>query len=91
MADLGLAMLDSLDSQVQFVFVMLRLAFVLCTPISQDPQQRNLVRLKEGQNTIIEHICRRDGMFGLVQLRKGYPAIGVDKGLLVNAANALRL
>ena len=34
---LGLAVLDPFNGQVQFVFVMFRLAFVLGTPVRQDP------------------------------------------------------
>ncbi len=38
MADLGLAMLDTFDLQIHLVFVILKLAFVLCTAISQYAQ-----------------------------------------------------
>src|SRR5579859_1778064 len=69
--------------------MMLWLALILRAPVRQDPEQWYLMLIKERQNTVIENICRSNGMLGLIEFGKCHPAVSVDKGLLVNAADAL--
>ena len=47
------------------------------------------MRFKKGQYHVVEDIGRGNGMFTGIELGKGYPAISVNKSLLVNAAYAL--
>src|SRR3982750_715667 len=89
MAHLGLRVFDPLDSQVEFILVIFRLAFVLGTSIRQDSKQGYLMIFKEWQDPVIKDVGGGNCMFGLIEFGEGYPAIGVDKSLLVDPADAL--
>lgn len=43
--------------------------------------------LKERYDPVIEDVSRCDGMFAYVEFCKGYTAVGVNNGLLINAVN----
>jgi hypothetical protein len=47
------------------------------------------VRIKEGHHLVIEQIGGRQGRFAVIELRQGDLAIGVEEGLLIDAAYAL--
>lgn len=55
MANLGFAVVDTFDGQLQLIFMMLGFALVFRSPVSENLQQGNLVFLEEGQYPIIEH------------------------------------
>ena len=45
--------------------------------------------LEERQHPIIQQIGRRDRYFPVIQFGKAHFAIGIDEGLLIDAADAL--
>lgn len=63
MTDLGFAMLDPFDSQIQFIFVMFGFAVVFRPPVCQDPEQRDGMLIKEWQNPVVENIGGSNSMF----------------------------
>ena len=60
----------------------------LGAPICHDPQDRQLVLLIKRQHFVVQQIRRSDRRLGCVQLGMCDFAVGVDIGLLVDAANA---
>src|SRR6185369_7484899 len=59
--------------------------------ISQDPQKLKIIALKKRNHTIIEQIGRRERGLAIIELGKGHLGVGVDEGLLVDAANPLQM
>ena len=49
----------------------------------------NFLFFKEGNDAIIQHVGRDQGIFAVVELGKGDLGVGVDKGLLIDPADAL--
>ena len=49
-------MVNVLDRQVELVLVMLDIATVLTPSVGQNPEQWNVLRLKEGQHPVIEQV-----------------------------------
>ncbi len=84
-------MIDVLDGKVKLVFVPLRVAAVLTATVSQHPQEFDFMLLEQWQHPIVEQIRRRDRRLAIVQLGASNFGIGIDKGLLVDAANTLQI
>src|SRR5579872_344625 len=87
MAHLGLGMLDTLDVQIELIFMAFGLALVLGSPVCQDPEQWDLLLFKEWDHLVVENIRSGDSMFGFIEFGEGDPAISVDKGLLIDASD----
>src|SRR3954471_17248428 len=68
---------------------MLTLAAVLGSAIGQDAQQRNVLLFKEGYDTMVQHVSRDQCIFAIVKLGKSNFRVSVNKGLLIDSADAL--
>src|SRR4029453_7793221 len=88
---LGARVIDVLDCQIQLVLVPFGIAAKLAAAVGQHAQELDIVLLEERQHTVIEEIGCRDGRLAVVELGKAYLGVGVDEGLLVDAANALQI
>src|ERR1700751_3043382 len=88
---LGARMIDVLDSKVKLVFVSLRVATILAAAVGQYAQKLDIMLFEERQHPIIEQICRRDRRLAIVKLSASDLGVGIDEGLLVDAANALQI
>jgi hypothetical protein len=53
------------------------------------PEQRDLMSFKEGQAPVIEQVGGSDRMPSFIKFGEGHPTVSVDKGLLINTADAL--
>lgn len=85
----GFAVLDAFNMQVELILMIFRPPVELCSPVGQYSQQWYLLIFEEGQHPIVEDISRCNGMLAGIQFGKGHPAIGIDKGLLINTSNTL--
>lgn len=88
-AHLGLGVFDLVQGQVQLVVMVLRLATVFGAPVSQDSDDAHSVFFHEWKDTVVEQVCSGDRRLGRIELGGSPLGIGVDKGLLVDPANAL--
>ncbi len=86
---LGARMVDVLDGQVQLVLVMLQRAAELHSTVGQDAQEGHLLLLEPRNGAVVEQVGRHQGVLAVVQLDEGDFAVGIDEGLLVDAATAL--
>ena len=84
---LGAAVVDILDGQVELVLVPLRVAAVFAAAIGQHPAQRDAVFLVERQHPVVQQIGRGDGVLTVVELGEADLGVGIDEGLLVDAAD----
>ena len=55
---------------------------------SQHAQELDIVLLEERQHPVVEQIRRRDRCLAVIQLGEANLGVGVDEGLLVDAANS---
>jgi len=67
-----------------------RLAAVLGAAIGQHPQQRQAVLVEERNDPVVQDVGRVDRVLARVQLAEADGAVGVDEGLLIDAANAFQ-
>jgi hypothetical protein len=81
---------DILDRQVELVLVPLRVAAVFAAAIGQHPAERDGVFLIERQHPVIQQIGGGDRRLDVVELGETDLGVGIDEGLLVNAADALQ-
>ena len=89
MACLGFGVPDVVECQVQLVIMRFRFAAVFGSPVGQHAQDAHAVFGKERQNPIVQQIGGGNRRLGGIQLGKRHLAVGVDKRLLVNAADTL--
>jgi hypothetical protein len=54
-------------------------------------EQLDLMLLEERHHAVIEQIRRRDRRFAIIELAEGHLGVGVDEGLLVDAAHTLEI
>ena len=87
---LGPAVVDILDREIQFVLVPLRVAAVLTAAIGEHPAERDGVLLIERQHPVIQQIRRGDRRLDVVKLGEADLGVGIDEGLLVDAAHSLQ-
>ena len=81
-------MVDIVDRQEELEVVFVDAPAIFSAAICQDAQHRQIMLFIERQYPVVEQVSRRNGRLGRVQLGVGDLAIGVDIGLLVDAANA---
>lgn len=82
-------MLDVVQGQVELVIVCFRPAAVFRATVVQHADQSHTLLLEEWQDTVVEQVGRGDRRLGRIELGGGPLRIRVDKGLLVNAPDAL--
>src|SRR4029077_12837689 len=88
---LGAGVIDVLDGEIELVVVMLRVAAILGAAIRQHPAQYNAVLLEERQHPIVQNLRRRDWRLAVVELGEDHLGVGIDEGLLIDAANAFHV
>jgi hypothetical protein len=87
MPDLRPRVVDVLDREIQFIFMPLGAPQVLSASVGEHPIQRDLLLFEEWQHPITEEIGSRDGRPPDIKLFKADLTVGIDKGLLVAAAD----
>ena len=87
---LGPAVVDVLDREIELVLVPLRVAAVFAAAIGQHPAERDAVLVVERQHPVIQQIGRGDRRLDVVKLGEADLGVGVDEGLLVDAAHPLQ-
>jgi hypothetical protein len=88
-ADLGLAVLDVVEGEIELVRVPFGAA-ELAAVIGEHGFDRQVELLVERQDVVVQHGDRRLGLLGDVQEAEGVGAVGVDHGLQVDATEALK-
>src|SRR5271166_253567 len=88
---LGPRMVDVLDGEIKLVFVMLGIAAIFRAAIGQHPRKHHFFFVEERHDPVIQEIGRRDRRLAIIEFGKGHFRIGVDEGLLIDAANALHV
>lgn len=86
-AGFGFGMINSFQGQVQLILVMLQRATVFCTTIGEKAQEGDLLLFKPGDNPVIEQISSRQRILAVIEFDEGHFAVGINKGLLIDAAN----
>ena len=84
-------MIDILERQVELIFVVLGVAAIFRAAISQHAAEPHLPRIIERHDAIVNEIGRGDGRLAIIELGEGDLGVGVDKGLLVDAADPLHV
>lgn len=69
--------------------MLFRVAAELRAAVGEDAQQRDVMLVEEGNGPVVEQIRRCDGRFSGIEFGESDLAVGVGKGLLVDAAHAL--
>jgi hypothetical protein len=83
-------MIDVFDGQIEFILVPFRRPTVLRAAIREDSIERNVVQLEERQPAIIQQFGGCDRRLPIIQLREADLAVGIDEGLLIDPADALK-
>lgn len=88
---LSLGVIDVINSQVELIIMLINTATILRSPVGQNTQHGQVVRLEEGQDFVIEHIRCGNGRLGRVELAEGHFAAGIDKCLLIKPTNTFQV
>ena len=78
------------DGEVELVFVALVGAAIFGAAIGEHPLQHDAVLLVERDHPVVEQIGGGDRRLAVVELGEADLGVGVDEGLLVDAADALQ-
>jgi hypothetical protein len=78
---------DVFDRQITLVFMPLGVTAVLAAAVGQHSRERNAVLLIEWQHPVVEQIGGGERRLDVIELCKADRGVGVDEGLLVNAAD----
>jgi hypothetical protein len=62
---------------------------ILRAPIRENPAEWYFVGIKERYHLVIEQISGRQRGLPIIELGKAHFGVGIDAGLLINAAHAL--
>ena len=89
MAHLRPRVLNVIQSQIKLVIMRLRTTAEFGTAIGQDTDHPHTLFSKEWQYPVVQQVCCRDRRLGCVELGGSPLRTSIDKGLLVNASNAL--
>ena len=87
---LGAGMVDVLDSKVELVFVAVVGAAIFGAAIGENTLQHDAVLLVEGQDPVVQEIGRSDRRLAIIELDEANLRIGIDEGLLIDAADAFQ-
>ncbi len=87
---LGAAMVDVLDGKIELIFVMLWIAAIFRAPIGKNTLQHDAVLLVEGQDPVVQEIGGHDRRLAIIELGEANLRIGIDEGLLIDAADAFQ-
>ena len=88
---LGSRMINILHREIKLVFVMLGIAAIFRAAISQHTCELHLLSIEEWQDTVVQEIGCGNRRLAIIELGKDDLGIGVDEGLLVDAADALHV
>ena len=80
-----------LQVEIKLIFMMFPVAAIFRSAICQNTQDWNLFAVKEGNDTIIEHIGGNQCVFPVIQFGKCHFGIGVNHGLLVDPSNTFHV
>src|ERR1700730_12164083 len=80
-------MIDIFHREIKLIFVMLGIAAILGAAISQNTGELHFLFVEERHDAIVQEIGCRDWRFAIIELGECELRIGVNKGLLVDAAN----
>jgi hypothetical protein len=78
---------DVFNRQIELILVPFRITAVLAAAVGQHPRERDIVLLVERQHLVIEQIGGGKRRLDVIELCKADLGVGVDEGLLVNAAD----
>jgi len=81
---------DVVDGQIEFVRMSIVRAAEFGTAIGKYAEERNVMLLEEGQNTIVEQVGGGDRRLVGVELCRRDLRIGVDEGLLIDTAHPFK-
>ena len=87
---LGAGVVDVLDRQVELVFVAVVGAAIFGAAVGQDALQRDAVLFVERQHPVVQKVGGGDRRLAVIELGEADLGVGVDEGLLIDAANALQ-
>ena len=68
--------------------MLLQLAAILRSTIRQNPHHGDVLLCKVRQHFVVEQVCCCDWRLRCIELDERYLAVGINKGLLINAAYA---
>ena len=88
---LGARVIDILERQVELIFMMLGIAAIFRATIGQHAAELHLVGVVEGHDPIVEQVGGGDRRLAVIELGEGDLGVGVDEGLLVDAADPLHV
>ena len=76
-------MVDILERQIEFVFMVLRVAAIFRAAIGQHAAELHLMAVVERHDAIVKKIGRRDRRLAVIELGEGDLGVGIDEGLLI--------
>ncbi len=85
---LGPGMIDILQCEIELIFVS-GIAAIFGTAIGQNTRELHLLFIEEGHDPIIQEIGRGDRRLAIIEFSESDFRIGINKSLLIDAANAL--
>ena len=88
---LGAGVINVLNSEIELVVVMLGIAAVLGAAVRQHPAQRDAMLFEERQHPVVQNLRCGDRRLAVVELGEDHLGVGIDEGLLINAANAFHV
>ena len=80
-----------LQVEIKLIFMMFPIAAIFRSTICQNTQDWNFFAVKEGNDTIIEHVGGNQCIFPIIQFGKCHFGIGVNHSLLVDSSNAFHV
>jgi hypothetical protein len=70
---------------------MLRIAAIFSAAIRQHPAQRDSMLFEERQHPVVQNFRRGDRRLAVVEFGEHHFGVGIDEGLLINAANTFHV
>ena len=86
---LGSGVVDVLDRQIELVFVAVVGPAVFGPAVGEHALQGDAVLLVERDHPVVEQVCGGQRGLAVVELGEADLGVGVDKGLLIDAPDAL--
>jgi hypothetical protein len=82
-------MVDILERQIELVFAVFRVAAIFRAAIGQHATEPHFARIIERHDAIVEEISGGDRRLAVIEFGEGDLGIGVDEGLLIDAADPI--
>ena len=83
--------IDVLNGKIELVFVVLGIAAIFGAAIGQHALQLDAFFVEEGDDAVVQQIGGGERRLAIVELGEGDFRVGVDEGLLTDAAHALHV